>query len=71
MLRLPGLSMPFLAVLGLELEVMGWGTRPNDVLPYLPPGAHFEQLEGIGHFMHIEQPQLIADMVIDFVGAPE
>lgn len=70
MLRLPGLSMPFLAVLGLELEVMGWGTRPNDVLPYLPPGAHFEQLEGIGHFMHIEQPQLIADMVIDFIGAP-
>jgi len=70
MMRLPGLSMPFMAVLGLELEVMGWGTRPGDVTPYLPSGARFEQLEGIGHFMHIEQPELIRDMVVDFVGNP-
>ena len=70
MMRLPGLSMPFMAVLGLELEVMGWGTRPSDVTPYLPSGARFEQLEGIGHFMHIEQPELIRDMMVDFVGNP-
>jgi pimeloyl-ACP methyl ester carboxylesterase len=70
MLRLPGLSMPFMAVLGLELEVMGWGTRPADVLPFLPPGARFEQLEGIGHFMHIEDPVLVLDLVNDFVGRP-
>lgn len=70
MLRLPGLSMPFMAVLGLELEVMGWGTRPEDVVPFLPAGARFETLAGIGHFMHIEQPQLVADMVLDFIGAP-
>lgn len=70
MLRLPGLAMPFMAMLGLEIEVMGWGTRPSDVIPFLPPDAAFHQLEGIGHFMHIEQPRLIADMVLDFVGAP-
>ena len=70
MQRLPGLSMPFLAILGLELEVMGWGTRPGDVVPFLPPGAQFEQLSGVGHFMHIEQPELVRDLVTAFIGAP-
>ena len=70
MLRLPGLSMPLLAVLGLELEVMGWGTQPEDVTPFLPSGGRLEVLEGIGHFMHIEQPRLLLDMIVDFIGAP-
>jgi len=70
MQRLPGLAMPFMAVLGLELEVMGWGTRPSDVTPFLPPDAEFVTLEGIGHFMHIEQPRLVADLVLGFVGTP-
>ena len=68
MLRVPGLAMPFMGVLGLEIEMMGWGTRPSDVEPYLPVGSRFEALEGVGHFVHIEQPRLIADMVLDFIG---
>ncbi|MFZ4517417.1 MAG: alpha/beta fold hydrolase [Microthrixaceae bacterium] len=67
MLRLPGVGAPFLGVLGLELEVMGWGTRPVDVEPYLPPRAEFVALEGVGHFVHIEQPQGVADLVLDFL----
>ena len=63
-------AMPFMAVLGLEIEVMGWGTRPADVEGFLPPDTRFHQLEGVGHFMHIEQPRMIADMVLDFIGAP-
>ena len=46
MLRLPGIGVPVMGVLGLELEVMGWGTRPEHVRPYLPAGARFEALEG-------------------------
>ena len=47
---------------------MGWGTRPADVEPYLPHGARFVPLEGVGHFVHIEQPRLVADLVLDFLG---
>ena len=72
MLRLPGIGVPFLGVLGLELEVMGWGTTPADVIPNLPPGGRLEALEGVGHFVHIEQPRLVADLVLEHLtaGAP-
>ena len=49
---------------------MGWGTRPDDVTPYLPLGAQFEVLSDTGHFVHIEQPELIAGLVLDFLGRP-
>lgn len=68
--RLPGLSMPFMAVFGLEPEVMGWGTRRDDVERYLPDDAVLHELEGVGHFVHIERPDLVAELVADFVGAP-
>jgi pimeloyl-ACP methyl ester carboxylesterase len=70
LLRMAGLGMPFLGVLGLEPEEMGWGTRPGDVLPYLPPGADFEVLADVGHFVHIEQPDVVAELVLDHVGRP-
>ncbi len=67
MLRMRGLGMPFLGVLGLEAEPMGWGTRPEDVHPFLPERARFETLEDTGHFVHIEQPQRVAALVLDFL----
>jgi pimeloyl-ACP methyl ester carboxylesterase len=67
---LPGLGMPFLGVLGTEYEEMGWGTSPNHVRHYLPVGGRLEVLEGVGHFVHIEQPDVVADLVLDFLGAP-
>lgn len=67
-LRLAGLGMPFLGILGAELETMGWGTLPKDVAPYLPAGGRCEVMEGVGHFVHIEQPELVASMVVDLVG---
>lgn len=70
MQRLPGIGVPFLGVLGLELEEMGWGTKPADVQPHLPPGARFVPLDGVGHFVHIEQPRVVADLVLDFLGDP-
>jgi pimeloyl-ACP methyl ester carboxylesterase len=67
--RLPGLGMPFLGVLGSEVEEMGSGTLPHDVTPFLPDGGRVELLEGVGHFVHIEQPDLVATMILDFLAA--
>lgn len=67
MWQLPAVAVPVLGVLGLEREYLGWGTRPEDVVEYLPPGARFEALEGVGHFVHIEQPRLVADLVLEFL----
>ncbi len=69
-MRLPGLPMPFLAVLGAEMEEMGWGTEPEKVRPYLPPGGRLEILRDVGHFVHIERPELVAQLVLDHVGRP-
>lgn len=65
--RLPGISVPVLGVLALEPEAMGWGTRPEDVIPYLPAGARFEAFDDCGHFVHIEQPERIAALVLEFL----
>lgn len=67
--RLPGLPMPFLGILGSELEEMGWGTLPRHVQSFLPPGGRLELFAGAGHFVHIEQPHAVADMVLEFLGA--
>ncbi len=67
MLRMPGLGAPFLGVLGLDVEEMSWGTKPEDVLPYLPPRARFEGLAETGHFMHIERPQLVAGLILELL----
>lgn len=65
--RLPGLGMPFLGVLAGQQEPMGWGTVPQQIEPQLPPGGRLEVLREHGHFVHIEQPALVAEMVIDFL----
>jgi pimeloyl-ACP methyl ester carboxylesterase len=70
MVRMASLAVPVLGVLGLESEDMGWGTQPDDVEPFLPPGAEFVPIEGVGHFVHIEQPELVAALVLDFLGPP-
>ncbi len=66
--RLPGLGMPFLGLLADEQEPMGWGTRPKDLDGLIPRTGRLEVMTGMGHFVHIEQPELVAGMVLDFLG---
>jgi pimeloyl-ACP methyl ester carboxylesterase len=65
MMRLPDIGVPVLAVLGTEPDPLGWGTPPADVISHLPPGGRLEVLEGVGHFLHIEQPKVVADLVLE------
>jgi pimeloyl-ACP methyl ester carboxylesterase len=67
MYRMAGLGMPVLGVLGLAPEEMGWGTDPDDVRPWLPRHARFVPLADTGHFVHIERPDVVADLVLDFL----
>jgi pimeloyl-ACP methyl ester carboxylesterase len=68
MMRLPDIGVPVLAVLGTEPDPLGWGTPPADVISHLPPGGRLEVLEGVGHFLHIEQPKVVADLVLEHLG---
>lgn len=65
MMRLPDIGCPVLAMLGTEPDPMGWGTLPDDVLSHLPPGGRLELLDGVGHFLHIEDPRRVADLVLE------
>jgi pimeloyl-ACP methyl ester carboxylesterase len=67
MSRLPGLGSPMLAVLGLQPEMMGWGTRPEEVEGWLPPGSRLVAMDDVGHFVHIEQPDRVAQLVLEFL----
>jgi pimeloyl-ACP methyl ester carboxylesterase len=48
-------------------EEMGWGTRPEFLTPYMPPGARVIAFEDSGHFVHIEHPRRVADLVLEFL----
>lgn len=62
---LPALGMPVLCLLGLETEVMGWGTQADDIEPNLPPDGRLVAFEDLGHFIHIEDPKRVADLVLE------
>jgi pimeloyl-ACP methyl ester carboxylesterase len=69
MMRLPDIGVPILAILGTEPDPMGWGTLPEDVLSHLPPGGRLEIVEEAGHFVHIEQPQVVAALVLEHLAS--
>jgi pimeloyl-ACP methyl ester carboxylesterase len=66
-LRMASLPIPFLGLLGTIDEPMGWGARARDILPWIPAGGRLEVLEDIGHFIHIEAPEKVSAMVLEFL----
>lgn len=68
--KMASLGVPFYGLLVEHSEPMGWDTTIDDVVPYLPDGGHVEEVKGVGHFAHIEQPQATAARIMEFLGAP-
>lgn len=66
--RLPRLEVPLFGMTATIPEVMGWGTTVESLQPYLPKGATMIAMEGSGHFIHIEHPRKVADLVLEFIG---
>ncbi|MBW2236024.1 MAG: alpha/beta hydrolase, partial [Deltaproteobacteria bacterium] len=46
---------------------MGWGTSNAALEPYLPRQAEIVEYPKSGHFVHIEHPRGVADLVLDFL----
>ncbi len=66
-LRMVSLTIPFLGILGTVDEPMGWGARARDLQPWIPAGGRLEVMEDIGHFVHIEDPEGVSKMVLEFL----
>lgn len=65
--RLAAMSVPMLGVLSTIAEPMGWGTTAATVEPFLPSTAKVIELTDAGHFLHIERPGEIAELVLEFI----
>jgi pimeloyl-ACP methyl ester carboxylesterase len=42
----------------------------GDVLPYLSPGSVQVTVPGAGHFLQVEQPDIVNSEILDFIGTP-
>ncbi|MGH1472452.1 MAG: alpha/beta fold hydrolase [Cellvibrionaceae bacterium] len=65
--RLPGFPIPLLGLFGTETEPMGWGVDPEALRKYVPSTARIEVMKDVGHFLHIEQPEKTAKLVLEFL----
>ncbi len=46
---------------------MGWGSSADELRPHLAEGTVVEDIAELGHFLHIEAPELIARRVLGFL----
>jgi pimeloyl-ACP methyl ester carboxylesterase len=65
--QLPNLVVPTLGLVSRVVEPMGWGSSAEELRPHLAPRTMVEDIAELGHFLHIEAPELIARRVLDFL----
>ncbi|HVR29379.1 MAG TPA: alpha/beta hydrolase [Thermoanaerobaculia bacterium] len=66
--QLPSLRVPMLGLVSRVVEPMGWGSRAEELRPHVAPGSTVEDVEDLGHFLHIEDPDRVARRVLEFLG---
>jgi pimeloyl-ACP methyl ester carboxylesterase len=57
---------PFLYLHGTNDGALGLEVV-SDPLAFLAPGSRFEVLDEVGHFLHLEQPKVVGDLVLEFL----
>jgi pimeloyl-ACP methyl ester carboxylesterase len=62
------LRRPTLAVLGLVHETLHMGATEESVVQFLPPRSQLVTYADSGHFIHVEHPQRVADLIESFLG---
>jgi pimeloyl-ACP methyl ester carboxylesterase len=67
--RLAGLDVPVLGLVGMVPERMGWGTDPEELRPFLPRTGELVAFPDTGHFVHIERPNEVAELALQFLAA--
>ncbi len=65
--RLAGFPVPLLGLLAGIEERMGWGTTRKTLEGSLPRAAEIVEMEDSGHFIHIEHPERVARLVLEFL----
>ncbi|MFC5827661.1 alpha/beta fold hydrolase [Nonomuraea insulae] len=40
----------------------------KDASSHLPPGSRAEQVAGAGHFLHLERPEEVNSLILDWLG---
>jgi pimeloyl-ACP methyl ester carboxylesterase len=68
--QLSKLAVPMLGLVSRVVEPMGWGSSAEELRPHLASESVVEDVEDLGHFLHIEAPARIAGRVLHFLGEP-
>lgn len=64
--RLHRVQPPLFGLTATAKEQLGSGVTAEQLAPYLPPGADVRPFPDAGHFIHIEHPRPVADLLLGF-----
>ncbi|MBM3684621.1 MAG: alpha/beta hydrolase [Actinobacteria bacterium] len=64
---LGALTCPVLALVAGVAEPIAGQPTVDDLRRLLPPGARLVELDGLGHFAHVEDPDRVADLTLGFL----
>jgi pimeloyl-ACP methyl ester carboxylesterase len=64
------LTTPTLYLHGANDGCMGFDDL-GDPAVFLPPGSEVRLIERAGHFLHLEQPQVVNNAILEFLGSAD